>query len=91
MRLYHDILAIHPWDRDLITPVMLEDLSRKYIELHGKEALCYAVPHLSTAHTHVHLVFSGTRYSAGRCGSITQRFGVYGASWRPTRPRGTPN
>ncbi len=45
---------------------MLEDLSRKYIELRGEEALCYAVPHLSVAHPHVHLVFSGTRYKSSR-------------------------
>ena len=63
---YHEILSFHANDRLHLTTVILEDLARKYIELRGSNALCYAAPHLSELHPHIHFVFSGNHYRSAK-------------------------
>ncbi|KAA3595846.1 MAG: hypothetical protein DWQ06_16640 [Calditrichaeota bacterium] len=40
----------------------LFQIASQYIEIRGKNALCYAKPHLSDKNIHIHFAFSGTEY-----------------------------
>jgi hypothetical protein len=62
VRYYHEVLSFHPKDRDLVTPEILENIARKYIEIRCPRALVYARPHLHEAHPHIHFAISGTEY-----------------------------
>nr|WP_158867540.1 relaxase/mobilization nuclease domain-containing protein [Maribellus comscasis] len=59
---YHEMITFSPKDADSLNLEVLEDISRKYIELRGDRALCLAVPHLENKSLHVHFCFSGTEY-----------------------------
>src|SRR5262249_36475067 len=56
--LYHEILSFSDLDRELITPSILEDLTRHYLSLRAPYALAYAKAHFNTGCPHVHLVIS---------------------------------
>ena len=57
---YHEIISFHENDSSKITPEILEDIARKYIQIRGESALCFAKPHLHDKHLHIHFAFSGT-------------------------------
>lgn len=58
--LYHEILSAHPDDKN-VTPEMLEDVAREYIEKRAKGGLVYARAHMeSNRPPHVHLMISST-------------------------------
>ncbi|KAA3597465.1 MAG: hypothetical protein DWQ06_13760 [Calditrichaeota bacterium] len=40
----------------------LEKIAFQYIQIRGKNALCFAKPHLSDKNIHIHFAFSGTEY-----------------------------
>lgn len=63
--LYHEILSFSPNDRSKIDLNILEDISRKFIELRGDNALCYAQPHLSE-NLHIHFCFSSNGYRSAK-------------------------
>ncbi len=56
--LYHEILSFGAKDRERVTPAILEDLTRRYLELRAPYALGYARSHLDTDAPHVHVVLS---------------------------------
>ncbi len=64
--LYHEILSFSPEDRPHLTPAILEDLTRHYIQLRCPDALVYARAHLDTDHPHVHLLISANNLGAVR-------------------------
>ncbi len=66
VKLYHEIMSISNLDTGKISKAMLEDLTRKYIELRNPNAMCIAVPHYDKAHIHIHFCFSGTEIQTGR-------------------------
>ena len=63
---YHEMLTFSPKDSHSLNLEILEDISRKYIELRGDRALCLAVPHLENKSLHVHFCFSGTEYRSAK-------------------------
>ena len=48
--LYHEILSFSSKDRPDLTPAILDDLTRQYIQLRCPDALVYAKAHLDTDH-----------------------------------------
>lgn len=58
--LYHEILSAHPDDKN-VSPEMLEDVAREYIEKRAKGGLVYARAHMEPNRPpHVHLMISST-------------------------------
>ncbi len=64
--LYHEVLSFGAGDRDKLSPEILEDLVRRYLELRAPHALAYAKAHLDRRCTHVHLVISANDVAATR-------------------------
>ena len=56
--LYHEILSFSDRDQASITPSLLEDLTRRYLELRAPCALAYAKAHFETDCPHVHIMIS---------------------------------
>jgi len=57
--LYHEVLAISGRDKRKVSPDLLEDLGRKYLELRAGQALAYGAVHFDHANPHIHFVISG--------------------------------
>ena len=64
--LYQEILSFHPDDKEKLDLETLEDISRKFIELRGKHALCIAKPHIENENVHIHFCFSGTEHKSSK-------------------------
>jgi Relaxase/Mobilisation nuclease domain len=64
--LYHEILSFSDLDRERVTPVILEDLTRHYLSLRAPYALAYAKAHFNTASPHVHLMISANDLGSSR-------------------------
>ena len=62
--IYHEILAFGVGE-DVPLDV-LEDLTRKYLELRAPNALAYAEPHFDKQHIHVHVAISGTEFESAK-------------------------
>ena len=60
----HEVMTFSPDDKGSLTLDMLEDLARKYIEIRGDKALCYAKPHVENDNMHVHFMFSHNEYKS---------------------------
>jgi hypothetical protein len=56
--LYHEILSFGAGDGAALTPAILEDLTRRYLDLRAPYALGYAKGHFDTDCPHVHLLIS---------------------------------
>ncbi len=56
--LYHEIISFSDLDLPSITPSILEDLTRKYLELRAPRALAFAQAHLDTACPHMHIMIA---------------------------------
>lgn len=56
--LYHEILSFSDRDQASITPSLLEDLTRRYLQLRAPGALAYAKAHFETDCPHVHIMIS---------------------------------
>lgn len=64
---YHDIISFGSNDKNMITNEMLEDMTRKYIELRGKQGMYLAAVHNEgKENMHVHLLTSGLEYRSGK-------------------------
>ncbi len=62
--LYHEILSFHPDEKSDLSLEILEDITHKFIELRGKNALCLAKPHIENKNVHIHFCFSGIEYKS---------------------------
>lgn len=65
--LFHNILSLHPSDKQKISDAILKDFAKKFVELRARDCLCLAVAHKEKEHTHIHLINSGVKidgYSA---------------------------
>lgn len=56
--IYHEILAFAPEDAPVVTYKMLEDLTRKYLDMRAPDCLVYGKIHFDKPHIHVHLMIS---------------------------------
>lgn len=56
--LYHEILSFGADDSSSVSPAILEDLARRYLDLRAPQALAYAKAHFDTECAHVHVIIS---------------------------------
>lgn len=78
VKVFHEVMSIHPRDRKHITEERLKDLARKYIELRNPDALYVAIPHRDKGHWHVHFCISGVEAVTGKSLRISkEQFGVF--------------
>jgi len=74
--LYHEILSFGDGDEAALTPAILEDLTRRYLDLRAPYALAYAKAHFDTDCPHVHVLISANNVGASeRLRLSKQRFG----------------
>ncbi len=71
--LYHEILSFGAEDRERVTPAMLEDLTRRYLELRAPYALGYARAHFDTDCPHVHVVLSANNVGSAKRLRLSRR------------------
>jgi hypothetical protein len=65
--LYHEILSFSSReDEKNVTPEMIEDISRQYINLRGNKGIYIGVPHRDKDHVHIHFCTSGLEYRNGK-------------------------
>lgn len=69
---YHTILSFNGLDSNKITKDMLQDITKKFIELRGKDAMYIAAQHRDREHTHIHLLVSGLSYRTGKAFRMTK-------------------
>ncbi len=64
--LYHEILSFSDQDRTSVTPTILEDLTRKYLELRSPNALAFAQAHFDTECPHMHIMISANNLASSK-------------------------
>lgn len=64
--LYHEVLSFSANDREKLTPAIIEDLVREYLDLRAPGALAFGSTHLRESHIHVHLCISGNNYRSSK-------------------------
>jgi hypothetical protein len=57
--LYHEILSFSTHDKNNLTPEIVENLGREYLNLRAPDALGYAKAHLEKESIHLHVMLSG--------------------------------
>lgn len=73
IRLYHTILSFSDRDKDHISKSLLKDISKKYVELRGKDNIFLAASHNDKDHVHLHIIQSGTKYLTGESNRISKK------------------
>ncbi len=64
--LYHEILSFADFDKPSVTPSILEDLTRQYLELRAPYALAYTKAHFETDCPHMHIIISANALESTR-------------------------
>ena len=64
--LYHEVISFSAEDKASITPTILEDLTRKYLELRAPDALAYGRAHFDTDCPHLHLMISANNLASSK-------------------------
>lgn len=62
--LFHEILSFSHLDRQKLTPAVLLEFAREYIERRANSALAYAIPHLHGTNPHIHIIISANQYKS---------------------------
>lgn len=73
VKAYHTIISFNGKDRNRIDEAVLKDISRKYMNLRGKDNLYIATAHYDREHVHIHIAESGTRYLSGKANRLSQK------------------
>ena len=71
--LYHTILSFSDKDKEHITPSLLKDISKKFVEFRGKDNIYLAAAHHDKDHVHLHIIMSGTKYMTGESNRISKK------------------
>lgn len=71
--LYHTILSFSNRDKEHINKSLLKDISKKYMELRGKDNIFLAASHNDRDHVHLHIIQSGTKYLTGESNRISKK------------------
>lgn len=69
---YHEILSIASANRESVTPEMLTDLGRKYVQLRGKDAIYLGYAHYDKEHVHIHFQVSGLKYRQSKAHRLSR-------------------
>lgn len=65
--LFHNIISLHPGDKQKISEAILKDIAAKFVSLRASNCLALGVAHRDKEHAHIHVVTSGVQvngYSA---------------------------
>jgi hypothetical protein len=73
IRLHHTIISFSNKDKKLINPELLKDITKKYIELRGKDNIYLASSHHDKEHIHLHIVMSSTKLITGESNRISRQ------------------
>ena len=71
--LHHTIISFSNKDKNQINPELLKDITKKYIELRGKENIYLASSHHDKEHIHLHIVMSSTKLITGESNRISRQ------------------
>ncbi|MFZ1424803.1 MAG: relaxase/mobilization nuclease domain-containing protein [Saprospiraceae bacterium] len=72
IRLHHTIISFSNKDKKQINLDLLKDITKKYIELRGKDNIYLASSHHDKEHIHLHIVMSATKYMTGETNRISK-------------------
>lgn len=73
VKAYHTVLSFNGKDRQKMSTPMLKDITRKYMNLRGKDALYIAAVHYDRSHIHIHIAESGTKYKTGKANRLSKK------------------
>lgn len=72
-KFYHDFLSFSPDSSEFLTPEVMADLARKYMELRAEYGIGVAVAHIEGKHhRHLHVVMGGCEYASGESIRVTR-------------------
>ncbi|MBK8241890.1 MAG: relaxase/mobilization nuclease domain-containing protein [Saprospiraceae bacterium] len=72
IKLNHMILSFSSKDIEHISKDLLKDISKKFIELRGKDNVYLASSHHDKDHIHLHILMSATKYLTGESNRISK-------------------
>lgn len=73
IRLHHTIISFSNKDKKQINIDLLKDITKKYIELRGKENQYLVSTHNDKEHIHLHIVMSSIKYLTGESNRISRQ------------------
>ncbi|MGB5024437.1 MAG: relaxase/mobilization nuclease domain-containing protein, partial [Saprospiraceae bacterium] len=73
IRLHHTIISFSNKDKKQINQELLKDITKKYIELRGKDNIYLASSHHDKEHIHLHIVMSTHIYLTGESNRISRQ------------------
>jgi len=73
IRLHHTIISFSNKDKKQINTELLKDITKKYIELRGKDNIYLASSHHDKEHIHLHIVMSSTKLITGESNRISRQ------------------
>lgn len=73
IRLHHTIISFSNKDKKQINTDLLKDITKKYIELRGKDNQYLVSTHHDKEHIHLHIVMSSIKYLTGESNRISRQ------------------
>ena len=73
IRLHHTIISFSNKDKKQINIDLLKDITKRYIELRGKENQYLVSTHHDKEHIHLHIVMSSIKYLTGESNRLTRQ------------------
>lgn len=73
IRLHHTIISFSNKDKKQISIDLLKDITKRYIELRGKENQYLVSTHHDKEHIHLHIVMSSIKYLTGESNRISRQ------------------
>ncbi|MBK7800058.1 MAG: relaxase/mobilization nuclease domain-containing protein [Saprospiraceae bacterium] len=73
IRLHHTIISFSNKDKKQINTELLKDITKKYIELRGKDNIYLASSHNDKEHIHLHIIMSAHKYLTGESNRISRQ------------------
>ena len=73
IKINHTILSFSTKDKEYISKSLLKDVSKKFVELRGKDNVYLVSSHHDRQHIHLHIIMSGTKYLTGESNRISKK------------------
>jgi len=71
--LQHLILSFHELDSEKIDPLILQDLTQKFLELYAPKSVAFARVHTGEKHWHVHVLVSANELGSSRSTRVSKQ------------------
>ena len=71
--MYHEVLSFHDADTNSLTVSIIQDLTRKYIDLRNPNGMYVAELHTDQDHWHVHVACSAIEFRTGKTISLSRK------------------